>query len=248
VIFLNQDRKFTHISLDSTTSTQDEALRLYNRAGCGNFIVTAKNLTKGRGRNGNIWVTPAHNLNFTMFISSHLKSIKVVYLPFILSLAVFELISYYLDKEKVSIKWPNDILINGKKIAGILVETAISSTTRKIMFVNIGIGINIATAPVIEDRETTSIKSHTTIPLNTEMLIQPLKEKILYWLDKANEIDWDQLKKLWLNKTDNFGREITTSYNNSKITGIFEELGDNGELILRLYNGEKLTISSGVIT
>jgi len=245
---VNQDRKFTSINFDKTTSTQSEALKLFNKAGCGNFIVTAKMMTNGRGRNGNIWIAKEGNLNFTMFISSNLDLINLTYLPFALSLALSELINELLDKTvKISIKWPNDILIDGKKLAGILVETGLKAASKKLYYLNIGMGINIENHPKIADRETTSLSEYSNKLFKASELIEPLRMKILLWLDKVNEYQWSDLKKLWLERAYHFGREIITTYKNEKISGIFEDLGTEGELVMRLHDDQKIEIKSGIV-
>ena len=244
----NQDRKLTSIACESVTSTQNEALSLFNKTGCGNYIVTAKSMTQGRGRHGNAWLSREGNLNFTMFLSSNLSLINRFYLPFTLSLALHELISGLVTKNvEVAIKWPNDIYIEGRKVAGVLIETGMKASSQKLLYLNIGIGINIANHPEITGIETTSLNNYCDNLIKAEDMIEPLRQKILFWLDKANEYEWEELKQFWLKKAYNFGKEISTTYHNSKITGIFKDLSNRGELIMSLSHGEDVYINTGVI-
>ena len=205
-------------------------------------------MTKGRGRNGNSWITPEGNLNFTMFISSNLDLINLAYLPFTLSLALYEHIEEVVDKApSIAIKWPNDILLNGKKVAGILIETGIRAASKKLHYINIGIGMNIRNHPEISGREVTSVNQYSSKIISSDELLYPLKKKILFWLDKVNEYQWSDLKKLWLRHAHHLGKEISTTYNGEKISGIFEDLGEEGDLIMRLSDGRKLEINSGIV-
>lgn len=247
-MFKNQDRKFTTITCDSTTSTQNEALKLFNKAGGGNYIVTAKSMTHGRGRYGNSWFSGEGNLNFTIFISSNLALINSSYLPFTLSLALYELINNLINKTvEIAIKWPNDIYVDGRKVAGILIESGMKASSRKLLYYNIGIGVNVANHPEIANRKNTSLMQYSDKLLLPEDMIEPLRQKILYWLDKVNEYEWKELKELWIKRAYNFGKEITTTYQNRKIKGIFKDLGEKGELVMNLSDGEVLHISTGAI-
>ena len=248
MISLNKSRKFSYIKLENVTSTQDEALKLFNYMGGGNFIVTAKLLTKGRGRTGNIWVAPPGNLNFSMLLSGHLENVVDYYLPFILSQALYDVLAPLINNgKKISIKWPNDILIDNKKVAGILIETAINPKTNKFNYVIIGIGVNIRDVPIVEGRELTCVCANSSLVVKAEDLVEPLKEAIVRQLDNFAGEGFDVLKKRWLECAVSVGQEITTTYDGKKISGKFEDLGEKGEILLRLEDGSIQKISSGII-
>lgn len=210
--------------------------------------MTAKAMTQGRGRHGSTWLSGEGNLNFTIFFSSNLTIINRLYLPFTISLALYDLVhSVVTTGAEIAIKWPNDIYIDGKKVAGILIETGIKANSRSPLYLNIGIGVNVISYPAIAGRETTALSLYSQQTLRAEKMIEPLREKILFWLDQVNEYEWGELKHLWLKKAYNFGKEISTTYQDKKITGIFKDIGKRGELIMSLSNGDEVYINSAII-
>ncbi len=248
MVFFNQNRKFRIFNFEAIGSTQDQALRLYNESGNGNFIVTSNSMTEGRGRHGNIWLMGANNLAFSMLLSDQLENIDGYHLPFVVSIALYEVLELLIKRNiDISIKWPNDILLEGKKVAGILIETSINPRSRKFNYVNIGIGVNISTIPGLLDREITSISAYSELEIENNLIVEPLKAKILFWLDFVLIKGFDALKQKWMNYSKSVGSAITTTSDGIKITGIFDSLGAMGEMILRLPDGTKKTITTGIV-
>jgi BirA family biotin operon repressor/biotin-[acetyl-CoA-carboxylase] ligase len=180
-----------------------------------------------------------------MLISSDLTLINRMHLSFALSIALYHFVrSKVLDNAEVRIKWPNDILINGKKVAGILIETGMKAQNRNLSYLNIGIGINIETYPTIQGREITALNQHSNVINTPGDLVENLKQTILFWLDEVKLYQWEELKSLWVSYAYNFRKEITTTYQGTKITGIFEDLEYDGALLMRLASGKCIRIDN----
>ena len=141
--------KFKIFKYDKVTSTNDIAINLIRLEKENNGCVIAKEQTKGRGTQGKIWVSDTGNLFSSIFF--HLKK---NYPPFnefsvINPIIISEVIKNFCKGKKVSLKWPNDVFVNKKKICGILQEL-ITFNSKK--FLIIGIGINIISSPNINER------------------------------------------------------------------------------------------------
>jgi BirA family biotin operon repressor/biotin-[acetyl-CoA-carboxylase] ligase len=135
---------FFHLHINEVSSTSDLAKNLWAEAKIkANTIVSASYQNKGKGQQNNVWESQAdQNLLFTLVVSpDFLKIEEQVYLNMAVSLAVFD---YFLSKNVSDcfIKWPNDIIVNHKKVSGILIENSISQGQIKVAFIGIGININ----------------------------------------------------------------------------------------------------------
>ena len=140
-------------------STNDFARTLITEHKISKGIVTADEQTKGRGRYGNQWSSPKGNLYFTIFfpiLRSNLKKIQ-----FLVQLQIRNILKKYRIKN-LSLKWPNDLYINNKKVCGILQESIVF----KKFFLIIGIGINIQSSPKIKKYPTTYLNKEAKKKIN----------------------------------------------------------------------------------
>ncbi len=248
---------------DSIDSTQDDLKR---RLSTLDFepnavvAVVAFEQTKGRGRQGRKWFSPA-NENIYLSVGIPLPE-AILSSPELLcpltSLAVYEYIASF-GIESVKIKWPNDILVNGKKIAGILIETMTvtqrqspDADTSFQLYALIGIGVNLNMSAeeckMIVDRPITSVLSETgersTIRDEARNLIQTILQHIKDDPDFISSLFQKWLHKIsWLK-----GEEITTHRKDGNLQkGIVEDITPQGLLVIRnSQTGEREIISSGL--
>ena len=128
------------INLATVDSTNDYAFKLAEKGAEEITVVRANKQERGKGRRGKNWSSSPGGIYTSLILHPDNPLEEITFLPFIFSLAVARL----LNKEvKASLKWPNDVLINGSKIAGVLLETR--GNSKKVDFVIVGIGININT-------------------------------------------------------------------------------------------------------
>jgi BirA family biotin operon repressor/biotin-[acetyl-CoA-carboxylase] ligase len=130
---------FHIITYGSIGSTSDEALRLAREGAAHGTVVIAGEQTAGRGRVGRTWVSPPGNLYMSMLLRLDLPVARMAELSFVAALAVADAVDGFLPG-RASLKWPNDVLVDGAKIAGILVEQADGCAI-------VGIGVNVAHSP-----------------------------------------------------------------------------------------------------
>jgi len=138
------DNHFFHLHFNEISSTNDLAKKLWSETKIkANTIVSASYQNQGKGQQNNVWESQADkNLLFTLVLSpDFLKIEEQVYLNMAVSLAVYD---YFINKNisECFIKWPNDIMVNHKKVSGILIENSISQSQIKVAFIGIGININ----------------------------------------------------------------------------------------------------------
>lgn len=218
-------------------STNDEMVLLSqkNSAPEGTVIVTAQQ-TAGRGQRGNIWkAEPGKNLTFTLLVNpSFIPIQKQFYLNIFVSLAIKDYLTN-IGRIKVHIKWPNDIVCDGRKICGILIENQISGTI--ISSSTIGIGINInqqnfdipqATSLLLESARETDLSNAL------ESLLASLEARYL----QLRAGKWDDLRKEYLSNLFRIGEPSAFSDKGGKFIGTIEGIDDTGRLSI-IKNGEQ---------
>lgn len=204
--------KYKLLSFDKIPSTQDMAHDLIARGEVsGKTVITALAQSAGRGRYRRQWVSHHGNLYASFIYKSPERDPKLSYA---VAVAVAEtLISFGLEPQ---IKWPNDILIEGKKISGILIEYCQN-------FVIVGIGINIKTCPTVADYKTTKINSYVKISV-TDVLSVLIKK-----LDKWRNVDFSVVRDRWMDLAIAINKTIKYHGKPAELIG----LNTDGALILR---------------
>ena len=200
------------ISLDKIHSTQDWAHDLVaNKTASDKTVIVATSQTAGRGRYRRKWVSHTGNL-YASFIYRVVE--RNPRLSYAIGVAVAEtLIEFGLNPK---IKWPNDVLIDGKKISGILIEYSQN-------FVIIGIGINIKTCPTVPEYKTTKMNDYTNATV-TDVLNVLIKK-----IDKLRNADFDVVRERWTDLAIGIRGKIKYHGQEMEIIGI----NKNGALILR---------------
>ncbi len=220
-------------------STNDEALRLSpTLSGKDKIVITARRQTKGRGRRGRSWAGLEGNLFMSLLL--HWPQAESGALVFIVSLALLRAVRQFLPRADVCLKWPNDVLVNGKKVSGILLETAASG-----MMVA-GIGVNIEAAP--KSREILyAVTSLRRAGINCSR-IDFLKAFLLKF-DEVRGIykrsGMSELAAIWQSHAKGIGRPITVHMPKTEEKGIFKGIDGNGLLLLESLSGRVKTISAG---
>lgn len=210
-------------------STNEQALRLLNQ-GCiqNNTVIVAEEQIQGKGRNNNKWLSYTGNLHMSIVITSHTNIQILSQLPFVTALAIGRAI------DNTQYKWPNDILLEGKKVCGILLE---SHNNNHII---IGIGVNVSNAPTYA----TYINKH--YPVTIDALLSEIIENFSnikqHWLNDG----FSQVRKEWLAKAFNLEKEIQVATKKQVIKGLFSDIDLSGRLILKNEQGTHY-INSGEV-
>ena len=137
-----------------------------------------------------------------------------------------------------TIKWPNDLLIDGAKVAGILLERAGDAVVA-------GFGVNVAVAPVVPDRATTSLQAHG-LRIDAGGLAERLADIFAVWLARWREPALGAVIEAWSAYAHPAGTELSINLpDGGRLAGRFDGLADNGALALRLASGERRVIHAG---
>lgn len=223
--------KWFYQDLETTKSTNDSVLDLLEKvkAPC---IVSAKIQTLGRGRLGRSWEGKEGNLFVSFAYEIELQNLT--HYALLSGLSVLKSVQFFISAEKVKVKWPNDVFVEGKKISGILFEKGPEK------YWIMGIGVNVAQTPEVENPmyEVTSLKDYN-IQTTREEFLQKLVENFDNLKAQYEERGFEPIRKAWLDNAYNRGKKVIIKQNGQECEGIFESIGSNGELILKTKDGLK---------
>lgn len=168
------------IRLQDTSSTNSYALDLLAQNPLEGTLITAEYQEKGRGQKGNVWTAPPEtNLLLSLIYFPRFLSLSNLFsLSKVVSLGVQAAIKDFLPEANVQIKWPNDILINQRKVAGILIENQLEGSTLKASVIGIGLNVNQQNFPPELENVATSMRRFSDAMLNREDVLQRILEKV----------------------------------------------------------------------
>lgn len=210
-------------------------------------LVIAEQQVRGRGRKNRRWDSPFNKgLWFSVVLRPNIVSDQVGLIPFLAGVAVAEGIENFTGL-KPEVKWPNDLLLNGKKICGILSEAEFRNG--KIRFIILGIGINVHHKPhefpdEFRDRAT-SLRAESNLRIDRSELLA----EILFQLEKNYRTMQSQgfapIISNWKKRCPHLGKQVTIIQDDERLEGIFEDLNEQGCLMLRTRDGELKKIVTG---
>ena len=235
---------------DETDSTNTRAKEHAKNGGEAGSVFLAKSQTKGRGRRGRVWISPNEgNIYFSILLRPDISAQKASMLTLVMGYAI----SLAMEEETgllAEIKWPNDLVIAGKKVCGILTE--MSAKMQSVEYVVIGAGINVgmeSVAPEIQD-VATSLKLENA---KKEISIQKLFACILRKFQEQYEIflengDLRSICKGYNARLVNVGREVIILDKESEYTAKATGINHQGELLIEKQDGTKEAILSGEVS
>lgn len=197
----------------------------------------AERQTGGRGRQGRAWESPPGNLYASTLVRPRPSDPSPATLALVAAVALEETVSAWLPG-RARIKWPNDLLIDGAKLSGILLEGAGDAVV-------IGIGVNLAHHPVDLDRPATSLAAHGAMAA-PEDFIEALADSFARWVEKWRGEGIDTVRRRWVGRAHPAGTALTARLpDGGAIDGLFDGLDRDGALILRLADGTRRVIHAG---
>lgn len=225
----------TH-AFDEIGSTNDEAAARA-RAGApeGTFVV-ARTQTAGRGRQSRYWHSRAGNLYCSLLLRPLAPIARFGEISFIAALAAGETVGHF--GADWALKWPNDVLVNGKKIAGLLLESEPG-------WLIIGMGINLAHAPEIPDKPTTCLSAEGPL-ITAEQALLVLQDRFGFYYDLWQKQGFAPIREQWLAHAANLGKPLIARLASTKEEqGVFETLDVDGALLLRTSDGQIRRVLAG---
>jgi len=232
------------LALEEIDSTNAEARRRAEAGETGPLWITALRQTAGRGRRGRAWETGEGNLAATYLFTTQLRPADAAQVSFVAALAVADMASAFAPPTLVSLKWPNDLMIGGRKAAGILVESGAIAGGG--LWVAVGVGVNLAHAPDLPERPATTFAVHmrATPPGPLEALA-PLAEALEAWRRVWEQGGFPPIAKAWTERAHGMGERCVAHLSGETVEGIAESLDADGALKLRTANGAVRRITAG---
>ncbi len=237
---------FRLVTRATVTSTNDEARALAEAGAEDGTLVWAREQSAGRGRQGGVWASPPGNLYFSLVLRPDRTLAEAAQLGFIAALAVGEAVgSVGPPLLEITYKWPNDVLLNERKCAGILLESK-STPEGALDFLILGIGVNVASYPEDTDFPATSLHFEGTPPDVSEVdLLEAFSRHFLSWVNGWLDDGFVRVRRAWLNHAHRLGEEIEVRLPKETLAGTFKDMDAHGVLILELPGGEVRRISAG---
>ena len=210
------------------------------------IVVLAESQTKGRGRMERTWSSAkGFNLTFSILLTDkELLMMTPNIINLVSSLSVATSIEN-LFQLNTSLKWPNDVLINDKKVSGILLETSIKGKSVNRIIIGIGINVNQVTFPTDFKIQATSIKNEFNSTVERELLLAEILNLFEHFLEIALKKP-EYILKEWRSKCKMIGDKITISENEKIKSGIFDDIDEEGYLILKTKSGLEKVVSGDV--
>lgn len=239
-----QKLTFRHLSLGDVGSTNAEAMERAQAGEEAGLWITADRQLQGRGRRGRNWASEPGNLYASLLLIDPCDPGRLGSLPLATSVAVYDAVASVLpDTTGLTIKWPNDVLINGAKTSGILLEANMLADGRRAVV--IGCGINVAHHPGDGLYYSTCLSEHGAGVSPQELFAR------LYVSMEAALGEWDQGRGIaatrasWLKHATGIGEAIIVRLPDREIHGLFDGIDAEGRLILASSGGKTQTVAAG---
>ena len=221
-------------------STNDEARQLAASGAPHGTVVHADEQIAGRGRFGRTWYSPPGNLYLSVLLRLDLPLAGSTELSFVTALTVADAVDALLPKQsKSTLKWPNDVLVNEGKIAGILVESVDGAQI-------IGIGLNVLEAPRNAPYKTATLVGAggiATVDGARDILLARLAKNLAAWTDHG----FESIRSAWLARAHPIGTALRASIGGRTEEGMFAGLDNDGALLLDTPDGRKRIVAADVL-
>jgi BirA family transcriptional regulator, biotin operon repressor / biotin---[acetyl-CoA-carboxylase] ligase len=209
-------------------------------AACGEALegdwLVADRQTAGRGRQGRVWESPKGNFYGSMLVAVRPEDPSIGGLSLAAGLGLCTAVG-----DPATLKWPNDLLIGGAKVAGVLLERSGDAVV-------IGIGINLIIAPEIAGRQTTTLARDGHLPHTPDAVLERVVEWVAWAVDLWRTNGTTFIARRWQDEAHPPGTRLSASLpDGTRINGVFDGLDDGGAMKLRLADGTHRVIHAGEV-
>lgn len=230
---------WTLVALETVGSTNDEAARLADAGAPEGTVVWSRAQTGGRGRRGRRWSSPVGNLYSSTILRPDCAAAQAAELGFVAALAVADMVP---AGRQVRVKWPNDVLVDGGKIAGILLESAVADGGR-VLHVVAGIGVNVSFAPQLPEMRYPGSALGGTVEAALETLAAALARRLADWRRDG----FAAVRAAWLAQAGPLGAEVDVKLGDGLVRGRFAGLDQEGALLLETADGPRRIVSGELL-
>jgi BirA family biotin operon repressor/biotin-[acetyl-CoA-carboxylase] ligase len=226
---------------DSVTSTNEGAKQYAAKDEKEGIVLVAQQQTKGRGRHHRTWISPRGGLYFSVLLRPSFHEYLSLF-PLLSAVSIASTLEFY-DLHP-SIKWPNDVRINGKKIAGILVESSLQGKNVEYVIVGMGINVNQTTQHLPVDTGATSLYRELGRTIDRQELLYHILNEFQQMYAVWQKHQFDDIVNTWKLWTDTLGKQVNIHTASTMMTGTAVDIDKYGRLLLQTQTGEKV-ISAG---
>jgi len=236
------------VALDEIDSTNAEAKRRAEAGAEDGTLVWTKRQTAGYGRQGRGWASASGNLFFSLIVRPDCALAEAAQFSFITAVALGEAIgSVAPPLIEVTYKWPNDVLLNGRKAAGILLESKADSSQRLDWLV-IGVGANVSSFPTETRLPATSLHFEgCPASVSAVDLLEAFSRHMLSWINVWLEEGFAPVREAWLRHAQGLNGTIEVRLPKETLSGVFRDLDPAGTLVLGLPDGGTRHIAAGEV-
>jgi BirA family transcriptional regulator, biotin operon repressor / biotin---[acetyl-CoA-carboxylase] ligase len=232
-------------AFDRLESTNDEARRLAEQGAAAGTVVLAGEQLRGRGRHGRAWSSPPGNLYASLLLRPEGTLAEAAQLSLVASLALAEaLIPLAPPGADVRVKWPNDVLVRGAKVAGLLLESAAAADER-VGWLIIGSGVNIASAPVGTPYPATALRHEGFPPITALDLLARYLNMLDGWLARWRAGGFAAVRPAWLALGSGVGDRVRLRLGREEVAGRFLDVTDQGALLVAQDGARRRQITAG---
>ena len=231
------------VQFEELDSTNSEAGRRAQAGEQGPVWISAARQSTGRGRRGRAWENGQGNLAATLLLRPQGQPSIIGQLSFVAALAVADMAQHFAPDAAIQVKWPNDVLGNGRKLAGILLESGEGPSGR---WLAIGIGVNLASFPPRTEFPATALAELGIAALSPEDALTVLAARFAHWYDVWMSEGFGTVRAAWLARAGGLGKPIRARLPNQTHEGVFEGIDAAGALLLN-EQGQIRAIAAGEV-
>lgn len=228
-------------------STNDVAKRLADEGAAHGEVVLAESQTAGRGRRGRAWSSPAgRNLYLSVVLRPDVPPARAPELTLLASVAVCQAVRQ--AGVNAGIKWPNDLLAGGRKLAGILTELAADPDRVQWLVVGIGVNVNVGADDLPAELRpvATSLAIERGAPVPRALFAAAVLSALEEWLDRHAEEGFAPVRAAWKEMSDTLGREVRVRASDRDLEGVAEDVDEAGALLVRTAAGLERVLAGDV--
>ncbi|MDR3518250.1 MAG: biotin--[acetyl-CoA-carboxylase] ligase [Azospirillaceae bacterium] len=234
---------FGLVEMPAVASTNDEAKRLARAGAATGTLVWAHRQEQGRGRRGRPWSSPPGNLYTSLILRPRQDLAAMAQLSFVAALAVGATVSALLPSAQWVCKWPNDVLVQGGKIAGILLETE-SGANGAVDSLVLGVGINVASRPDETERPAIAL-AEIGFAGDLEAVLTAYAAAIAAGIERWNIGGFAPVRSSWLDRAQGRGGPVTVRLTHETFSGQFVDVDGEGALIVAMADGTRRRVAAG---
>jgi BirA family biotin operon repressor/biotin-[acetyl-CoA-carboxylase] ligase len=226
--------------VEEVGSTSEELRHRATLGEPGGLWLAARRQTAGRGRRGKVWTAPHGNLSASLLLRPEIPPREAALYSFVACLAVADMLDAVAPGSEVALKWPNDALLNGRKTAGVLLES--EGGPNAVRWLVIGIGVNLAAAPVLDDPDAwtaTSVATECGAAPDTDRALELLATGFARYARQFEANGFLPIRAAWLARAARLGEIVTARLPSGDVTGVFADVDGEGAIVLDTPNGER---------